>query len=64
MTKQQPTDKNGFAKLKTKKRTRFSVIDAFNERVAIKNAHPEHPTLTAFALSILFPKDKSKKGRG
>lgn len=43
-----------------KDKQRFSVIDAHMERVNIKESHPEHPTLTAFALSILFPKDKPK----
>ena len=38
------------------KHQRFSVIDAHNERVKIKDEHPEHPILTALALSILFPK--------
>ena len=37
---------------------KFSVIDAHNERVQIKREHPERPTLTAWALSILFPKGK------
>lgn len=50
-------------KWKTKKdreknKQKFSVIDAHMERVKIKKEHPEHPTLTAFALSILFPKKK------
>ena len=36
---------------------RVSTIDAHNERVKIKDEHPEHPTLTSYALSILFPKD-------
>ena len=40
---------------------RVSVIDAHNERIKIKSEHPEHPTLTAFALSILFPKKDGAK---
>ena len=60
MTKQQPTDKDGFAILQTKERTRFSEIDAHKERVKIKDEHPEHPTLTAYALSILFKQKESK----
>jgi hypothetical protein len=53
-------------KWKTKKEReeagqRFSVIDAHMERVKIKKEHPEHPTLTAFALSILFPKRDDEK---
>lgn len=42
------------------KHQRFSVIDAHNERVKLKDEHPEHPTLTALALSILFPKKVTK----
>jgi hypothetical protein len=51
--KQPPTKKE-----REEKGQRFSVIDAFNERVKIKREHPEHPTLTAYALSILYPEKK------
>ena len=40
---------------------RVSAIDAHNERIKIKREHPEHPTLTALALSILFPKRDGAK---
>jgi hypothetical protein len=39
--------------------TRFTALDAHKLRVKIKANHPEHPTLTAYALSILFP-DEAK----
>ena len=39
---------------------RVSVIDAHNERVKLKREHPEHPTLTSYALNILFPKKPNK----
>ena len=58
-TSQQETDKNGFAVLKTTSHT-FKALDAHEARVAIKEAHPEHPNLTAYALSILYP-DEVKK---
>jgi hypothetical protein len=40
---------------------RVSTIDAHNERVKIKDEHPDRPTLTAFALWLLFGKDKEKE---
>ena len=39
--------------------TRFSALDAHKLRVNIKKNHPEHPTLTPYALSIMFP-DEAK----
>jgi hypothetical protein len=42
---------------------KFSAIDAHMEKVNIKENHPEHPTLTALALSILFPKHDKKHPR-
>jgi hypothetical protein len=39
---------------------RFDVLDAHKERVKIKEKHPERPTLTAYALSILFPKTQKE----
>lgn len=48
-----PRDPNKFS--------RFSVIDAYLKRVAIKERHPEHPTLTADALHILEEAEKQKK---
>ncbi len=40
---------------------RVSVIDAHNERVKIKDEHPEHPNLTAYALYLLFGEKKESK---
>lgn len=55
MSKKQPPTKQD----REEKGQRFSVIDAHNERVKIVQEHgKDHPTLTAFALSILYP-DKS-----
>jgi len=39
---------------------RFSSIDAHMQRVYLKDKYPEHPTLTAWALSILYPKNVKK----
>lgn len=44
-------------KEREEKGQRFSVIDAHNRRVKIKEDHPEHPTLTPYALSILYPEE-------
>lgn len=45
---------------KKKAHTRFDILDAHAERLAILKKHgKKHPSLTAFALSILYPKKKS-----
>lgn len=46
--------------MKKKPARRFDVFDAHLERLAILKKHgKKHPSLTAFALSILYPKKKS-----
>jgi hypothetical protein len=41
--------------------TRFTALDAHDLRVQIKENHPEHPKLTSYALSILYPDEAKPK---
>jgi len=69
MTKQQPTDKDGFAILRSTERTKFSSIDRHNDFLKSGYNNPRHTPkavitesveLTEYAKSIIEKQQESK----